>query len=122
MKAFVLAALGGALGAALRYGAGLWAAKIFGAGFPIATLGVNIFGGFAMGLLVGCVPLGDRNAHLFWGVGLLGGFTTFSAFSIELVRLMEQGDAGLALGYALASVVAATIACYAGLVLARSFA
>lgn len=122
MNGFVLAALGGALGAAARYGAGLWAAKTIGLAFPFATLGVNILGGLAMGLLVGWVPSGDRTAHLFWGVGVLGGFTTFSAFSIELVRLVEQGDAGLALGYALISVVAATIACYAGLVLARSFA
>lgn len=120
MNGFLLAALGGAVGAAARYGVGLWAAKTFAGTFPYATLGVNILGGLAMGLLVGLVPLENRQAHILLGVGVLGGFTTFSAFSIDLVRLLEQGDVGLAIGYALVSVVAATAACYAGLLLARS--
>lgn len=122
MNGFVLAALGGAVGAAARYGVGLWALKTFSGAFPLATFCVNIVGGLAMGLLVGLVPLENRSAHILLGVGVLGGFTTFSAFSLELVRLLEQGDAGLALGYAGASVVASAAACYAGLLLARSFA
>jgi CrcB protein len=120
VNGLLLAALGGAFGAVARYGVGLWAVRAFGDALPYATFGVNILGGFAMGLLIGLVPLENRSAHILLGVGVLGGFTTFSAFSIELVRLFERGDAGLAIGYAMASVAASAAACYAGVLLARS--
>ncbi len=119
MNGFVLAAVGGAIGAAGRYGVGLWAARAFGASLPWGTLMVNVAGGLAMGLLVGLMTLENRALHVLLGVGVLGGFTTFSAFSIELVRMIEAGQTGQAGLYALGSVVAATAACFAGLWIGR---
>ena len=85
-----LVALGGALGSLARYGVGLAAARWLGLGFPWGTLTVNIIGGLAMGLLAARTGPGDEALRLLLGVGLLGGFTTFSAFSLETVRLLEQ--------------------------------
>jgi CrcB protein len=111
-------ALGGALGSVARYGAGLAAARLLGLGFPWGSLIVNVVGGLAMGLLAARIGPEQEPLRLFLGVGLLGGFTTFSAFSLETLRLMEHQPllAGL---YAGASVVLSVGACWIGFSLGR---
>lgn len=115
-------ALGGALGASARYLTGLAALRLLGAGFPWGTVIVNIVGSFAMGLLV--VTLAQLGATRFAPLlmtGLLGGFTTFSAFSLDAVTLFERGDAFEAVLYIVASVLLSLAALCAGLLIARSF-
>jgi fluoride exporter len=113
---------GGAAGSAGRLLVGRAAEHVFGASFPWGTLIVNIVGGAAMGLLAGMLArsAATEGARLFIGMGVLGGFTTFSAFSLETVLLIERGALLPALGYALLSVVGAIGALYVGLMLARS--
>jgi fluoride exporter len=108
---------GGALGAAARYGVGV----AFVARWPAGTFAVNLAGGFAMGLLMAFVMKGhaSETVRLFAGVGVLGGFTTFSAFSLECWQMMERGQVGAALLYALASVVGAVLALALGMSLGR---
>ena len=113
-----LVAVGGAVGAVARYGVGLGAARLFGLAFPWGTLAVNIVGGLAMGLLAAKTAPEQEALRLALGVGVLGGFTTFSAFSLETVRLMEH-QPGLAMLYAAASVVLSVGACWVGLSLGR---
>ncbi|NDV02247.1 fluoride efflux transporter CrcB [Pseudoroseicyclus tamaricis] len=115
-------ALGGALGASLRYLAGLGTLRLAGPGFPWGTLAVNILGSFAMGTLI--VILAHLSATRFAPLlmtGLLGGFTTFSAFSLDAITLFERGQPGTAALYVTASLVLSVGACAAGLLLARSF-
>ncbi|WP_370229597.1 fluoride efflux transporter CrcB [Cognatishimia sp.] len=113
-------ALGGALGAVLRYLTGLGVLRLFGAGFPLGVISVNIVGSFLMGLFV---VLAERKGlvHLspFVMTGLLGGFTTFSAFSLEAVSLFEKGDTVGAAFYVVLSVVASIAALCLGVWLAR---
>ena len=114
-------ALGGALGASARYGAGLAATRFWGMNFPYGTLGVNMIGCFAMGILVGVFALKDPvdpALKLFLTAGVLGGFTTFSAFSLEALLLYERKPALGAL-YVAASVVLCLAACWAGMRLMR---
>ncbi len=113
-------ALGGALGASARYLAGVTAIRLIGPGFPWATLFVNIAGSFLMGVLVVVLAhySGNRMAP-FLMTGLLGGFTTFSAFSLDALTLFERGQTGLAAGYVLASVILSLGAIVAGLAVAR---
>lgn len=118
MMQVLLVALGGALGSVARYGVGFAAARCFGLAFPWGTLAVNIAGGVAMGLLAARVGPEQESLRLFLGVGLLGGFTTFSAFSLETVRLMEH-QPGLAALYAAASVLLSVGACWLGFSLGR---
>jgi len=120
MREFLLVALGGALGASGRFGVNLLA-PWSGAGLPWGTLAINVVGGFAMGVLF-ALGADNRPVLLFAGVGVLGGFTTFSAFSMETVRLMQRGDIGTAAIYALVSVLASVGAAFAGFMLGRSFA
>jgi CrcB protein len=118
MMQVLLVALGGAIGSVARYGAGVAMARVLGLAFPWGTLAVNVVGGLAMGLLFARIGPEDENMRLLLGVGLLGGFTTFSAFSLETVRLMEH-QPGLALTYALASVILSVGACGLGVSLGR---
>jgi CrcB protein len=114
-------ALGGALGASARYVTGLYLTRLLGKGFPWGTLAVNILGSFVMGVLV-VVLLhlgGNRYAPLLM-TGVLGGFTTFSAFSLDAVTLYERGDIALAALYVAGSVILSLAALGAGLILARS--
>ena len=119
----LLVALGGAVGAWLRFVAGRTTLALIGpSAFPWATLLVNTAGSFAMGLLAGWLARhgsGGEGWRLLLGVGLLGGFTTFSAFSLELVGLAQRGQAMLAVGYALVSVAAGVLGLLAGLALMR---
>lgn len=119
MTSFFLVALGGALGAAARYSVSVWVGPLLGGAFPYATLIVNGVGGFAMGVLVAAAGQAHPGLLLFLGVGVLGGFTTFSAFSIETVRLLHDGAWTGALVYVTASVVSAVAACAAGFGLVR---
>ena len=98
-------ALGGAIGSALRYLTNVGALRLFGTGFPYATLIVNVLGSFLMGLLVALLAQrgGMRYAPLLM-TGFLGGFTTFSAFSLDCVTLWERGQTSLAALYAGASL------------------
>ena len=118
MMQVLLVALGGAAGAVARYGVSLGAARWLSAGFPWATLIVNVCGGMAMGLLIARVGPDQESLRLALGVGFLGGFTTFSAFSLETVRLMEH-QPGLAALYVSASLILCVGACWAGLALGR---
>ncbi len=124
MTRFLIVAAGGGVGAALRYGVGLGLGRMLpGAAWPWGTFAVNGLGGLAIGLLVGWLAQrGVSNAEtwrLLIGVGLLGGFTTFSAFSLEVALMIERRQMGLALGYALASVIVAVVALFVGLWIMR---
>lgn len=121
MMNFLLVATGGAIGASARFAVNLTASRLFGNGFPFGTLGVNILGSFLMGLLV--VFLGERGGiplAAFLMTGVLGGFTTFSAFSIDTLMLVNRGQGGLALIYVAASVGVSLFATFVGLVIGRS--
>ena len=123
MSSFFYVALGGALGASARHGLGLMTLRSFGPGFPVGTLLANVIGGLLMGLLVGWLALrggADQNVvRLFAGVGLLGGFTTFSAFSLDAFRMFETRAYGQFLGYVGASVVLSILAVAVGLWFSR---
>lgn len=116
--------LGGALGAGARYLVGQAMMGWFGPNYPWGTLAVNLIGGLAMGALVGMLArmTAGEQARLFLAVGVLGGFTTFSAFSLELVTMLERGAMLTAVGYALASVLGAVLALFAGLAITRGLA
>jgi CrcB protein len=113
-------ALGGALGAALRYLTGVATLRAFGSGFPWGTLVVNVLGSMAMGALVVILAQkGGTRLAPFLMTGVLGGFTTFSAFSLDTLTLFQRGEAGLAALYVLGSVALALGGIVAGLHLAR---
>lgn len=120
-KATGLVMAGGALGAALRFQGTLLAVRLGHTGYPFATLGVNVIGGMLMGVLAALVLRGHvaEPMRLFVGVGLLGGFTTFSAFSLEMFGMLESGQITSALGYALVSVVLSIAALAAGFIVTR---
>ncbi|QGP79892.1 fluoride efflux transporter CrcB [Sphingobium sp. CAP-1] len=118
---------GGAAGAALRYQLGRIAGQMApGATWPWGTFAANLLGGFAMGLLAGWLArdsaVSGEPIRLLLGVGVLGGFTTFSAFSLETMLMIQRGQSALALTYALASVIGAVAALALGLTLMRSAA
>jgi CrcB protein len=124
MTRFLLVAMGGAVGSVARYGLGLATARVWpGAAWPRATLAVNVIGGLAMGLLADWLALkaegGGEGLRLFAAVGLLGGFTTFSAFSLETALMIERRDYALAGGFVAASVILSIAALFAGLMIAR---
>jgi len=113
-------AAGGAVGASLRYLTGLATIRVFGPGYPWGTLSVNIIGSFCMGVIVVLLAAksGTRFSPLLM-TGLLGGFTTFSAFSLDFATMWERGDTSAALVYVGASVLLSIAALFGGLVVAR---
>lgn len=122
-----LVALGGAIGAMLRHNLGRLMTHLLGPStvmaFPWATLAANVIGSLAMGLLAGWLARhgGEQAAsfRLFLGVGLLGGFTTFSSFSLEMMLLIERGQPSLAFVYGAISVLAGLAGLYIGLIVMR---
>jgi fluoride exporter len=120
MRAYILVMAGGALGAALRYA--LARALPLDTAWPWPTFIANVAGGVLMGLLSAWLLRAGQAGELLrllLGVGLLGGFTTFSAFSLEMAKMMDQGQVSLAAGYALASVIIALAAVFAGMAVGR---
>ncbi|MBR2171586.1 fluoride efflux transporter CrcB [Sphingopyxis sp.] len=113
--------IGGAIGAGARHLVGQAVLARFGPAFPWGTLSINIVGSLLMGLLVGWLVRsgGGDTARLFVGVGILGGFTTFSSFSMEYWMLFERGQNAQAAAYVLASVIGAIAACGIGLFIVR---
>src|SRR6185503_5793924 len=119
---FLIVFLGGGIGAALRHGVNLASARLLGTSFPYATLFENVTGSLAMGLLAAYFAyLGDASQHwrLFLTTGILGGYTTFSAFSLDAALLYERGQLTLALVYVIGSVVLGLIGLFAGLAVVR---
>jgi len=118
-------ALGGAIGSVGRYLAGIGAGKLFGLGFPWGTLIINIAGSFLIGVFVESFALRwdlPQAARVFLTVGICGGFTTFSTFSLESFLMIERGEFGPAAAYIGASVVVSILALFAGLQLIRTIA
>ncbi|KTR06183.1 camphor resistance protein CrcB [Aureimonas ureilytica] len=120
---WLLVALGGGLGSVLRYGAGLAAARWLGTAFPFGTLFVNVTGSFAMGVLVEFLARryggADANLRLLLATGVLGGYTTFSSFSLDFATLAERGELATAFVYLAVTILAGLGALFAGLALAR---
>ncbi len=113
-------ALGGAIGASARYMTNVAAMRLIGPGFPWGTVVANVLGSFLMGGLV--VLLAQKDATRmapFLMTGLLGGFTTFSAFSLDALTIWERGQAGLAVAYVLGSVILSLAGIVAGMAVAR---
>lgn len=122
---FLIVFLGGGLGAALRHGINLISARTLGTEFPYGTLIINVTGSLVMGLIAGYLASrGAASQHwrLFLMTGILGGYTTFSAFSLDAALLYERGATGLAAIYVLASVILSIGGLFAGLALVRNFA
>jgi CrcB protein len=121
---YLIVFLGGGVGAALRHGINIAGLRAFGPAFPYGTMLINISGSFIMGLIAGYFAFkGDASQHwrLFLTTGILGGYTTFSAFSLDAALLYERGELGMAAVYVLASVVVSITGLFAGLALVRSF-
>ncbi|MBB5517077.1 CrcB protein [Rubricella aquisinus] len=116
--AFMQVALGGAIGAVLRYASVVFAMRLIGTGFPFGTLFVNVVGSFLMGIAAVWV-LSRPGMAPFVMAGVLGGFTTFSAFSLDALRLIEAERIGAALLYVSGSVGLCLIAVFAGIMIGR---
>ena len=120
---YLIVFIGAGIGGALRHGVNVAAARLFGFGFPYGTLIVNVAGSFVMGALAGYFafrPGISQHMRLFLTTGILGGFTTFSAFSLDAALLIERHSYGLAAGYVAGSVAASLTALFFSLALFRS--
>lgn len=118
----ILVMIGGGIGAGFRHVANLAALRLFGPAFPWGTLSINVVGSFAMGLFIELLARrfgGSNELRLFVASGILGGFTTFSAFSLDFATLTGRGEFAQAAFYAIASVVFSLFALFAGLWLGR---
>ena len=126
MNAYLLVGIGGALGSVARYGSGVLVGRVWTSSFPLATLLINIAGSLAMGLFIGYLartnPAWQTDAKLFVAVGVFGGFTTFSSFSLDAIGLIERGEIVQSAIYILGSVVIAILALYVGMQLTRGAA
>ena len=122
MLNLLLVVVGGGIGAGIRHLTNIGALRLVGPNYPWGTMAINIVGSFAMGLFIAILARrgGSNELRLFVATGILGGFTTFSAFSLDFATLWERGATLPALGYALASVIGAIIALFLGLWLART--
>ena len=119
---FLIVFVGGGIGAALRHGFNLAFARLFGTAFPYATLFENASGSIAMGVLVALFAFRSGIPHhwqLFLTTGILGGYTTFSTFSLDVAVLYERGEVGLAALYVLLSVVLSIGGLFGGLAFVR---
>lgn len=116
---YLIVFLGAGIGGALRHGVNVWAVRAFGYGFPAGTLIVNILGSFVMGLFIGFFAyragLVPQHVRLFLTTGVLGGFTTFSAFSLDAALLFERHSYAMATSYILGSVFGGLVALFLGL-------
>ena len=123
MNRLLLVAAGGAVGSVARYMVGVQALRLLGPAWPYGTLIVNVVGGFLMGLLAFWLAhRGDANGEhwrVLLGVGLMGGFTTFSAFTLETALMIEKRAYGQAFTYTAASLLLAMVALFAGMMIAR---
>ena len=122
MNMMLAIAAGGALGAVLRHLVGMFASNVAGTDFPWATLSVNVIGSFIMGALVTYFALmwnPSQEVRAFLTVGLLGGFTTFSTFSLDVMALWERGASMAAMGYIMASIMLSIFALSAGMMIIR---
>jgi fluoride exporter len=127
MTPYLLVFFGAGLGGALRHGVNLGCARLCGLEFPWGTLVINVLGSGLMGLVAGwfAFKAGEawsQSARLFLTTGVLGGFTTFSAFSLDAILMWERGELGSALLYIIGSVVLSLVALVLGLALVRSLA
>lgn len=116
---YLIVFLGAGIGGALRHGVNVWAVRMFGYCFPFGTLIVNVAGSFLMGLLAGyflSLPV-PQHWRLFLTTGLLGGFTTFSAFSLDAALLIERHAYAAAAAYVTGSVLASLVALFMGIAL-----
>jgi len=123
MQSYFLIFAGGGLGAVSRHLVGMASLRVLGPGFPFGTIAVNVVGSFLMGLLIGWLAqraAGGQDLRLFLATGFLGGFTTFSAFSLDAITLWERGATTSAAGYVLGSVILSILAVFFGLAIARA--
>ena len=122
IQTLLFVALGGALGSALRYLVNITLPRLMGHGFPYATMTVNVVGSFLMGVLVVVLAMkGGTRFAPFLMTGVLGGFTTFSAFSLDAATLWKAGEVTTAAGYVIGTVVLGLAALFAGMAFARGF-
>ncbi|WP_454685034.1 fluoride efflux transporter CrcB [Ancylobacter moscoviensis] len=127
MNAIALVFVGAGIGGVLRHLVNLAGPRVFGTGFPAGTLLINVLGSFLIGCVAGWLAFKageswSQNVRLFVVTGILGGFTTFSAFSLETTLLAERGEMGLAALYVGGSVALSLFAVFGGLALMRALA
>lgn len=123
MNMVLAIAAGGALGSVARYGTMIWMGRLLGTGLPYGTLIVNVLGGFVMGALIELMALvwsPSEAVRAFLTVGIMGGYTTFSTFSLDAWYLIQRGDYGAGTIYIVASVVLSILGLVAGLHLVRA--
>ncbi|WP_160004010.1 fluoride efflux transporter CrcB [Rhizobium sp. 18055] len=123
MTQVLLVAFGGAIGSVLRYFVGQWALRVMGPGFPWGTLTVNVVGCFVIGVFAEMIARrfgASADLRLLLITGFLGGFTTFSAFSLDAISLFERGDLASGAVYMIASVGLSMLAVFAGLAITRA--
>lgn len=121
---YLLVFAGGGLGAVVRYWVNVLCGRLFGTDFPYGIMLINITGSTVMGLIAGYLAFKGEASQpwrIFIMTGVLGGYTTFSAFSLDAALLYERGEVGLAALYVIASVVLAITGLFAGLALVRHF-
>lgn len=123
MNSLLLVGLGGAIGSMGRYGVGIFIGRLWPSNFPLGTMLVNIFGSLLMGLFIGflarTMPSWQGEGRLFVAVGMFGGFTTFSSFSLDTIYMVERGNLVGAALYVVISVTVGLAALFAGLVVMR---
>ena len=122
MNAYLAVFLGAGLGGALRHSVNIAALRLIGSNFPLGTVAINVAGSFIMGLFAAWFALkadSGQTWRLFLTTGILGGFTTFSTFSLDAALLWERGQSAVAVAYVVVSVVLALAGLFAGLLIMR---